>query len=120
MIIHFFTPVFIGMMFALILIPFSIKLANHYKLVDEPFSAPHKTHKNIVPKAEQDHVYHRLANMGMSPVQAVTIMHVAALLTGCLAFMALLLPPLLANSIFALALLCGLLTVFWLERNSDI
>jgi UDP-GlcNAc:undecaprenyl-phosphate GlcNAc-1-phosphate transferase len=71
-------------------------------------------------KAGQDHVYHRLANMGMSPVQAVTTMHVAALLTGCLAFMALLLPPILANSIFALVLLCGLFTVFWLERNSDI
>jgi len=70
-------------------------------------------------KAGQDHVYHRLANMGMSPVQAVTTMHVAALLTGCIAFMALLLPPLLANSIFAVVLLCGLFTVFWLERNSD-
>ena len=70
-------------------------------------------------KAGQDHVYHRLANMGMSPVQAVTTMHVAALFTGCVAFMALLLPPLLANSIFAVVLLSGLFTVFWLERNSD-
>ena len=71
-------------------------------------------------KAGQDHVYHRLARMGMSSVQSVTLMHVTALLTGCLAFIALSFPPLWANLIFALVLLCGLFIIFWLERNSSI
>lgn len=70
-------------------------------------------------KAGQDHIYHRLTQLGMSPGQAVTIMHVAALLTGCLAFIALPLPPLLANMLFALGLLCGLLALVWLEKKSN-
>ena len=70
-------------------------------------------------QAGQDHVYHRLTNLGMSSMQAVTAMHVAALLTGCLAFVALLLPPIWANSIFLLILLCGAVIIIWLERNLE-
>ena len=70
-------------------------------------------------QAGQDHVYHRLANLGMSSTQAVTAMHVAALLTGCLAFVALLLPPIWANSIFLLILSCGAIVMIWLERNLE-
>ena len=69
--------------------------------------------------AGQDHVYHRLVQMGMSSVQSVTLMHMVALLTGCLAFVALSFPPIQANLIFALVLLCGLFTIFWLEKNSN-
>lgn len=69
-------------------------------------------------KAGQDHIYHRLIGLGMSPNQAVTVMHVASLLTGCLAFIALSLPPLWANAIFVLTLLCGGLTLLWLEKRS--
>jgi UDP-GlcNAc:undecaprenyl-phosphate GlcNAc-1-phosphate transferase len=67
-------------------------------------------------QAGQDHVYHRLTRLGMSSIQSVTIMHVAALLTGCLAFMALSLSPLWANLLFGLILLCGAISLFWLEK----
>ena len=69
-------------------------------------------------KAGQDHVYHRLTQLGMSPAQAVVTMHVAALLLGCLAFVALLLPPLQANLLFGLALLGGLITLMILQKKS--
>jgi UDP-GlcNAc:undecaprenyl-phosphate GlcNAc-1-phosphate transferase len=70
-------------------------------------------------KAGRDHVYHRLTRLGMSPVQSVTIMHVFALLTGCLAFIALTLPPFWANTLFALILLSGAFILAWLEQNSS-
>ena len=69
-------------------------------------------------RAGQDHVYHKLTQMGMSPAQAVVTMHVGALLIGCLAFVALPLPPLQANLLFALTLLCGLVAMIILQRES--
>ena len=69
-------------------------------------------------RAGQDHVYHKLTQMGLSPVQAVVTMHVGALLIGCLAFVALPLPPLQANLLFALALLCGLVAMMILQRET--
>ena len=69
-------------------------------------------------KAGQDHVYHRLTQLGMSPSQAVVTMHVGALVMGCLAFVALPLPPLQANLLFALALFCGLIALIILLRES--
>lgn len=68
-------------------------------------------------KAGQDHVYHRLTQIGMSPAQAVVTMHVGALLISCLAFVALQLPPLQANLLFALALICGLVALLILQRE---
>ena len=68
-------------------------------------------------KAGQDHVYHRLTQKGMSSPQAVVTMHVAALLISCLAFMALQLPPLQANLLFGLALICGLIVLMILQRG---
>jgi len=70
-------------------------------------------------KAGQDHTYHRLVSLGMSPTHAVTTMHIAAVLAGCLAFMALPLAPLWANLIFAAALVVGLITLIWLLRKSS-
>lgn len=69
-------------------------------------------------KAGQDHIYHRLVGLNMSPGQAVTAMHVAAFVAGCLAFIALPLPPLWANVIFLCAMFCGGLTLLWLEKRS--
>jgi UDP-GlcNAc:undecaprenyl-phosphate/decaprenyl-phosphate GlcNAc-1-phosphate transferase len=69
-------------------------------------------------KAGQDHVYHRLTQRGMSSAQAVVTMHVAALLTGCLAFVALPLPPLQANLLFGLALLLGLISLMSLQKGN--
>lgn len=68
-------------------------------------------------KAGQDHVYHRLTQLGMSPAQAVTAMHVGALLIGCLAFVALPLPPLQANLLFGLALLVGFVLLVTLQKK---
>jgi UDP-GlcNAc:undecaprenyl-phosphate GlcNAc-1-phosphate transferase len=68
-------------------------------------------------KAGQDHVYHRLTQKGMSPAQAVVTMHVGALLISCLAFVALQLPPLQANLLFALTLICGLVALIILQRE---
>jgi hypothetical protein len=44
-------------------------------------------------------------------------MHLFAIISGCLAFVALPLPPLWANLIFAAAALTGLVILFWLERQ---
>lgn len=66
---------------------------------------------NPIYRAGQDHVYHRLVQLGMSSAQAVTTMHVTALLIGSLAFIALKQPPLRANLIFTGVLLTGLLIV---------
>ena len=68
-------------------------------------------------KAGQDHLYHRLTQLGMSPAQAVVAMHVAALLIGSLAFVALQLPPLPANLLFGLALLSGLISLIILQKK---
>jgi UDP-GlcNAc:undecaprenyl-phosphate GlcNAc-1-phosphate transferase len=68
-------------------------------------------------KAGQDHVYHRLTQLGMSPAQAVATMHVGALLIGSLAFVALPLAPISANLLFGVALLGGLITMIILQRE---
>lgn len=69
-------------------------------------------------KAGQDHVYHRLTQLGMSSAQAVTTMHVTALLISCLAFIALTLAPLPANSLFVLVLLCGSISMVLLQKET--
>ena len=70
-------------------------------------------------KASRDHTYHRLVQMGMSSNRAVLSMHITALLLGCLAFVALGLPALLANAIFAAILLIGLIALIVLESQSQ-
>ncbi|NJC94915.1 MAG: hypothetical protein C3F07_21785 [Anaerolineales bacterium] len=71
-------------------------------------------------KAGQDHLYHRLVQLGLSRVQSVTLMHVAALILGCLAFIALSFPPVWANALFGFVLLCGLFALLWLDRNTGV
>lgn len=73
--------------------------------------------RKAVYQAGLDHTYHRLANIGLPPSRAVLAMHLSAIVSGCLAFMALPLPPLWANAIFISALLVGLLLLFWLEKK---
>ena len=69
-------------------------------------------------KAGQDHVYHRLVQLGMSSAQAVTTMHVAALLIGSLAFIALQQPPLEANLIFGGIAISGIIAINGLLKKS--
>jgi UDP-GlcNAc:undecaprenyl-phosphate/decaprenyl-phosphate GlcNAc-1-phosphate transferase len=73
--------------------------------------------RRAVYQAGLDHTYHRLVNLGLPSSRAVLTMHLSAIISGCLAFMALPLPPLWANAIFASALLAGLFLLFWLEKK---
>lgn len=64
-----------------------------------------------------DHTYHRLVALGIASNHAVVAMHVAALLLGSLAIMALSLPPLQGNFIFFLCLLTGSVLIIYLDRR---
>jgi UDP-GlcNAc:undecaprenyl-phosphate/decaprenyl-phosphate GlcNAc-1-phosphate transferase len=66
-------------------------------------------------KASRDHTYHRFVALGMSPKRSVTTMHLIAILIDCLAFVALSLPPVWANTLFGLILLFGFFAVFRLD-----
>lgn len=74
-------------------------------------------HRKAVYQAGLDHTYHRLVNLGLPSSRAVLAMHLFAIVSGCLAFMALPLPPLWANVVFASALLVGLCLLIWLENK---
>jgi UDP-GlcNAc:undecaprenyl-phosphate GlcNAc-1-phosphate transferase len=73
--------------------------------------------RKAVYQAGLDHTYHRLVNLGWPPSRAVLTMHLAAILSGCLAFVALPLPPLWANAIFVAVLLIGIFILFRLEKK---
>lgn len=77
-------------------------------------------HKRPIYRASRDHTYHRLVQMGMSSNRAVLSMHITALMLGCLAFVALGLPALLANAIFAATLLIGIIALLLLENQSQL
>jgi UDP-GlcNAc:undecaprenyl-phosphate GlcNAc-1-phosphate transferase len=65
----------------------------------------------------RDHSYHRLVALGFSSTRAVHVIHLAALALDCLAFIAVSLPPLWANGIFALCVLMGVASFFFLDRK---
>jgi UDP-GlcNAc:undecaprenyl-phosphate GlcNAc-1-phosphate transferase len=65
--------------------------------------------------AARDHTYHRLVALGWSSGKAVLIMQVASLLLGCLAFIVLTRPPLIANSIFISVIVFGLIAIAYLD-----
>ena len=73
--------------------------------------------RKAVYQAGLDHTYHRLINLGWPSSRAVLSMHLCAVISGCLAFLALPMPPLWANAIFVAALLTGLVLFFWLEKK---
>jgi len=73
--------------------------------------------RKAVYQAGLDHTYHRLVNLGLPSSRAVLTMHLSAIISGCLAFMALPLPPLWANVIFAFALMVGLFLIVWLDNK---
>jgi UDP-GlcNAc:undecaprenyl-phosphate GlcNAc-1-phosphate transferase len=62
-----------------------------------------------------DHTYHRLLSFGWDSNRAVLFMHVVSLLLGCLAFVVLTRPPLLANGIFVAVLISGALAIVFLD-----
>jgi UDP-GlcNAc:undecaprenyl-phosphate GlcNAc-1-phosphate transferase len=69
-------------------------------------------------RAGHNHTYHRLIKLGLDNNRAVAIMHIAGIILGCTAFIALLMPPLAANIIFGLTLLVGLGALLYLERKA--
>ena len=73
--------------------------------------------RKAVYQAGLDHTYHRLINLGWPSSRAVLSMHLCAVISGCLAFVALPMPPFWANAIFVAALLTGLVLFFWLEKK---
>jgi UDP-GlcNAc:undecaprenyl-phosphate GlcNAc-1-phosphate transferase len=73
--------------------------------------------RKAVYQAGLDHTYHRLVNLGLPSSRAVLTMHLFAIVSGCLAFMALPLPPLWANAVFAGALFVGFSLLIWLEKK---
>lgn len=68
-------------------------------------------------KGANDHTYHRLVAMGISPTRAVLSMQIAALLLGTLAFIALTFPPLYANLVFLVVLLLGMMLILFLDNR---
>jgi UDP-GlcNAc:undecaprenyl-phosphate/decaprenyl-phosphate GlcNAc-1-phosphate transferase len=73
--------------------------------------------KRAVYQAGLDHTYHRLVNLGLPSSRAVLTMHLFAIVSGCLAFIALPLSPIWSNAIFIIALLTGLMILLWLEKK---
>ena len=69
-------------------------------------------------QANMDHTYHRLVAFGMNRNRAVLLMHVVALLLGCLAFIALEMPPVWANVAFGTCLLAGVATLAWMDSRT--
>jgi UDP-GlcNAc:undecaprenyl-phosphate GlcNAc-1-phosphate transferase len=63
-----------------------------------------------------DHTYHRLVSLGISPTRSVLTMQITALLLGTLAFIALTLEPIYANLIFGGVVLVGIVLVFYLDN----
>ena len=68
-------------------------------------------------QAGLDHTYHRLVKLGFSSNRAVLTMHLAALLLGSLAFVALELQPWLGNTIFIVVLLIGISIIIVLDSR---
>jgi UDP-GlcNAc:undecaprenyl-phosphate GlcNAc-1-phosphate transferase len=69
-----------------------------------------------VTQAHNDHTYHRLVALGIHPSRSVLAMQLAAILLGLAAFIALDLTVLLANVLFGLIVLCGVVSIGVLER----
>jgi UDP-GlcNAc:undecaprenyl-phosphate/decaprenyl-phosphate GlcNAc-1-phosphate transferase len=67
-------------------------------------------------KANRDHTYHRLVNIGIDSHRAVFIMHMAALLFQCLAMIAVSLEPFWANVIFIGCVILAGVTIVILEQ----
>lgn len=68
-------------------------------------------------QAQRDHTYHRLVLLGMHPSQSVLAMHVAAIVLGLVAFVALDLTVLQANLVFGACVLLGAIGLLFLERS---
>ena len=67
-------------------------------------------------RGARDHTYHRLRLMSLDSNRAVLVMHLSAIILGCLAVVSLKQSPLVANTIFGVVLVCAGLLGNFLER----
>jgi len=68
-------------------------------------------------RAGHDHTYHRLSALGLDSTRAVAVMHIAAIILGCVAFIALNLEPFFSNLLFGLVLITGLAAFLFLDKK---
>lgn len=69
-------------------------------------------------KANRDHSYHRLLALGLDPTRSVLAMHLAAIVLGLIAFIALDATVLLANALFAVIALFGIGAILVLDHRA--
>ena len=67
--------------------------------------------------AARDHTFHRLLRFGWESNRAVLAMQITALFLSCLAFIVLTRPPLVANGVFVLVLICGAGILLYLDSR---
>jgi UDP-GlcNAc:undecaprenyl-phosphate GlcNAc-1-phosphate transferase len=75
-------------------------------------------HRRPIYKSALDHTYHRLVALGIESNRSVMAMHITSLSLGCLAFIALSLPPLYANAILGIVLFLGAVALLLLDLNT--
>ena len=68
-------------------------------------------------QANLDHTYHRLGAFGLDERRAVLTIHVTAVLLSLVAFITFYLPPVIANIIFGIMLVTGLVMIIFLDRH---
>jgi UDP-GlcNAc:undecaprenyl-phosphate GlcNAc-1-phosphate transferase len=73
--------------------------------------------KRPVYEAAKDHTYHRLVHWGIDSNRVVMMMHLGALMLGCLAAISLTQIPLIANGIFLLVIVLGGLLIIYLDQR---
>jgi UDP-GlcNAc:undecaprenyl-phosphate GlcNAc-1-phosphate transferase len=69
-------------------------------------------------QARQDHVYHRLVDLGLDSTRAVAAMQLGSILLGLLGFICLGLTPTLANLIFGAAVFVGIALLVYLLTHT--
>jgi UDP-GlcNAc:undecaprenyl-phosphate GlcNAc-1-phosphate transferase len=68
-------------------------------------------------KANLDHTYHRLVASGLDERRAVLTIHLTAILLSLIAFVTFYLPPIVANIIFGMILVVGIVIILNLDRH---
>lgn len=70
-------------------------------------------------KANLDHTYHRLVALGLEEQRAVLTIHLAAILLSLIAFATFYLPTLIANMIFGIILITGMMLIVFFNRHEQ-
>lgn len=67
-------------------------------------------------KGNLDHTYHRLVALGLDGRRAVLTIHLVAIVLSLIAFVTFYLSPVMANIIFGIILIAGVVTIIYLDR----